>query len=60
MRLYDFSKFRMYFADTRESVCILQNWKGRVDKYLLEISLMSLKGYSSTDISEIMRENYLK
>ena len=32
----------------------------KVDKYLLEISLMSLKGYSSTDISEIMRENYLK
>lgn len=30
------------------------------DKYLLDIRVMALKGYSSTDISEIMREKYLK
>lgn len=30
------------------------------DKYLLEIKMLALQGYSSTDISEIMREKYLK
>ena len=52
-----YSEFFEIFAQTKR---ILVEEKLTFDKYLLEISLMSLKGYSSTDISEIMRENYLK
>ena len=52
-----YSEFFEIFAQTKR---ILVGEKLTFDKYLLEISLMSLKGYSSTDISEIMRENYLK
>lgn len=37
MRLYDFSKFRMYFADTRESVCILQNWKCIAFRWIIDL-----------------------
>ena len=52
-----YSEFFEIFAQTKR---ILVEEKLTFDKYLLEISLMSLKGYSSTYISEIMRENYLK
>ena len=52
-----YSEFFDIFAHTKR---IFVEEKLTFVKYLLEISLMSLKGYSSTDISEIMRENYLK
>lgn len=50
-------EFFEIFAQTKR---ILVEAKLSFDKYLLEIRLMALKGYSSTDISDIMRENHLK
>lgn len=50
-------EFFEIFAQTKR---ILVETKLPFDKYLLEIRLMALKGYSSTDISDIMRENHLK
>ena len=50
-------EFFEIFAQTKR---ILVEGKLSFDKYLLEIRLMALKGYSSTDISDIMRENHLK
>lgn len=50
-------EFFEIFAQTKR---ILVETKQPFDKYLLEIRLMALKGYSSTDISDIMRENHLK
>ena len=50
-------EFFEIFAQTKR---ILVETKLPFDNYLLEIRLMALKGYSSTDISDIMRENHLK
>lgn len=50
-------EFFEIFAQTKR---ILVEKTLSFDKYLLEIKLMALKGYSSTDICEIMREKYLK
>ena len=50
-------EFFEIFAQTKR---ILVEKKLSFDKYLFEIGLLALQGYSSTDISEIMREKYLK
>lgn len=50
-------EFFEIFSETKR---ILVEEKLNFDKYLLEIKLMALEGYSGSDISEIMREKYLK
>lgn len=50
-------EFFEVFSETKR---ILVEEKLNFDKYLLEINLMALEGYSGSDISEIMREKYLK
>ena len=50
-------EFFEIFAQTKR---ILVEKALSFDKYLLEIKLLALQGYSSADISEIMREKYLK
>lgn len=50
-------EFFEVFSETKR---ILVEEKLNFDKYLLEIKLMALEGYSGSDISEIMREKYLK
>ena len=50
-------EFFEIFAQTKR---ILVKKALSFDKYLLEIKLLALRGYSSADISEIMREKYLK
>lgn len=50
-------EFFEIFAQTKR---ILVEKAVSFDKYLLEIKLLALQGYSSVDISEIMREKYLK
>ena len=50
-------EFFEIFAQTKR---ILVEKTLSFDKYLLEIKMLALQGYSSTDISEIMREKYLK
>lgn len=50
-------EFFEIFAQTKR---ILVEKALSFDKYLLEIKLLALQGYSSADIGEIMREKYLK
>ena len=50
-------EFFEIFAQTKR---ILVEKALSFDKYLLEIKLLALQGYSNSDISAIMREKYLK
>lgn len=50
-------EFFEIFAQTKR---ILVEKTLSFDKYLLEIKLLAIQGYSNVDISEIMREKYLK
>ena len=50
-------EFFEIFAQTKR---ILVEKALSFDKYLLEIKLLALQGYSNADISAIMREKYLK
>ena len=50
-------EFFEIFTQTKR---ILVEEKLSFDKYLLEIKLLAIKGYSSIDICDIMRQKYLK
>lgn len=50
-------EFFEIFSNTRR---ILVEDKLTYDRYLLEIKLLSLKGYSSTDIIDLMKEKHLE
>lgn len=51
-----YSEFFDIFSQTKR---ILVEKKLSFDRYLTEIKVMALKGYSSTDISDMMKEKYL-
>ena len=51
-----YNGFFKIFSNTKR---ILVEDKINYDKYLTEIRIYALKGYSSTDIIEILKSNYL-
>ena len=51
-----YNEFFDMFSNTKR---ILVEEKIKYDKYLTEIRMYALKGYSSTDIIEILRSEYL-